>query len=199
MVGGPDGAQLQIVRIGAERLGAPARHGDAIRIGVVHLVVDGELAVPQAVDHMHLPERAAAIQHGLVQLAHPGVQILALVLATLQAMEEQVLIQVHGFGLDPARQQAGPDELDDPVEGRLNLAVLTQFIEQLARELHAAALGPRQDVQAGHMLGAGGGLGHEEGKVQQGESAHGGQFLRQFQGRQHRASIIAPCPCAPTI
>jgi hypothetical protein len=117
-IGGPHRPQLQVGGLAGQRLGTPARHGDAVGVGVVHAVVNGELPVPQPVDDVHVPERAAAVEHRFVQRGHFFVERRTVVGRCLQRVEVQVLAQIDVRDRAPARPQAvAGKELDDAVEG----------------------------------------------------------------------------------
>ena len=140
VAGSPDRLQIHIVRRFAHVLCGPARHGDAVGAGVVHLLIHGKATIFQAVDDVHFPQWLAAIQSRLVQGRDQCVQILAAVLFRAHGVEENVFADVHRAHFFPV-WHAGQRELDDAVEWCLDVGQRQVFFIQVTREVLAALAG----------------------------------------------------------
>jgi hypothetical protein len=167
----PHGRQRQVVGRSGQALGGPARHGHAVGIGVVHLLVQGKAAALQAVDHVQRPQRSRAVQHRHVQPGDEVIQGLPVVAAARQPVVEDVLRQIDGRRGLPVRHRL-QRKADDAVEGRLDVGERQVFpVEVLDKS------GPRfgrgfADQQSSHVLRAGLGLGNEKTQVEKRQRAH---------------------------
>ncbi len=168
----PHRRQFQIVGRGGQALGGPARHGHAIGIGVVHLLVQRKTALGQAVDHMQFPQRARAVQHGHVQLRNEVVQRLPVVVAGGELVIKNVLVQVHRLRDFPMRHGL-QREIDDAIERCLDVGEAQVLAIEVFGKAGFGPARPLADQQARDMFGAGFGLGDEETEVKERQGAHG--------------------------
>ena len=113
------GADAAIARRIGERATQDGHPGFAIDQRVMHLVVDREAAVRQALDHVHLPARAVALEHRGVQVGDQLVQLLVGA-RRRQRDVQHVMSRVDALDLLPLGQ-ARLQEHGDPVERRLRL------------------------------------------------------------------------------
>ena len=124
-----------------------------------------EAAIGQPIDHVHFPQRAGTIQRRRVQCSHELVQGFPVRVTLAQLVVENVFGDVDGIGFLPMRHR-GHREIDDAVERRPHVGEAEEFPIQVPGEGGGRLGRPLADLQAGHVLGAGFGLGDEKAEIE---------------------------------
>ena len=130
----PHRAHLLVLRIGAEPLRDRLDEGAPVDDAVVHLAVQRDAAVGQAVDDPELPQQSRAVEQRLVQRAHLLQQLRHRRLVERQPVH--VALQV-GIGHRLDRRSLEQRHLQPVVEGRPGRA-----LQQLAAQLVGKGSGP---------------------------------------------------------
>ncbi len=162
---GPDRRQLHVGWCSGAALSRPARHGHTVGVGMVHLLVQRELALGQAVDHMHLPQRSTTVQHGCVQSGYKIVQRLAVIAGFGQRVKVHVLGHVEFVDRLPMGQRA-QRELDHPVERWFDIDRGDIGLVEVLRKSGTRFGWALEDQQTAHVFGAGSGLSNEKAQVE---------------------------------
>ena len=131
----------------------------------MHFLIERKAALAQAVDHMHFPQRARAIQHRRVQFGDEIVERLPAVFSLGKLVIKHMLGKINMIGFAPLRHRAG-GEIDDAVERRLNVGEGQEFFVEIFRKRRCRFRRAFADQQARHMFRAGVGFGDEETEIE---------------------------------